>query len=323
MEIGARLMLRGPEGWFLSRNAAIAVLGFILSLIGALGSAFYLEPAQKSEEAAARRIALEAAQAQMLRAANSYDNLAEHLGGLMFTVSLPPDASDEQHAAIGDLMRRALDHRHDGVRTYLAGLAVAGAIDYPAESSRYGALVAAEEANFNISTYRAANAFEGDLAMRMVKAQGAAAMKAITLRSDRLEAKRVASERGLNLLAITMMGSALVFLATIAGAGPKPPAPAPASPPGPRPGAGEIGMRQRLALIAVEKNNVARFGLLFAQLQAQAHPFHLAFRLTSLQRVPGPPPAEVFSQGLTKTSAFPRGARSDFYELYWADLSAG
>ena len=49
-----------------------------------------------------------------------------------------------------------------------------------------------------------------------------------------------------------------------------------------RPGAGEIGMRQRLALIAVEKNNVARFGLLFAQLQAQAHPFHLAFRLTSL-----------------------------------------
>jgi O-acetylhomoserine (thiol)-lyase len=31
-----------------------------------------------------------------------------------------------------------------------------------------------------------------------------------------------------------------------------------------RPGAGEIGMRQRLALIAVAKNNVARFGLLFA-----------------------------------------------------------
>ena len=61
-----------------------------------------------------------------------------------------------------------------------------------------------------------------------------------------------------------------------------------------RPSAGEIGMRQRLALIAVEKNNVARFGLLFAQLQAQAHPFHLAFRLTSLQRVPGPPPAELF-----------------------------
>ena len=57
---------------------------------------------------------------------------------------------------------------------------------------------------------------------------------------------------------------------------------------------GEIGMGQRLTLIAVEKNDVAGFGLLFAPLQAQAHPFHLAFRLTSLQRVPGPPPAELF-----------------------------
>ncbi len=66
------------------------------------------------------------------------------------------------------------------------------------------------------------------------------------------------------------------------------------------PAANELfrGLRERLArgrtLFAVEKNDVARFGLLFAQLQAQAHTFHLAFRLTSFQRVPGPPPAELF-----------------------------
>ena len=50
-------------------------------------------------------------------------------------------------------------------------------------------------------------------------------MKAITLETDRREAKRIASERGLRLLAITMLGAALVFLATIAGAGRKPPMP--------------------------------------------------------------------------------------------------
>jgi hypothetical protein len=38
-------------------------------------------------------------------------------------------------------------------------------------------------------------------------------------------AKPVASERGFKLLAVTMLGSALVFFATIAGAGPKPPTP--------------------------------------------------------------------------------------------------
>lgn len=218
-------MSLGGTGWLLSRNAAVAALGFILSLIGALGSAFYLGPAQATEDAATQEIGLKSAQAQMLRAATAYDDIAGHLGSLLFTVSLPRDASDDERAAVGDLMRRALDHRHDGVRAYLAALAVAGAIDYPAKSPRYEALAAAEHANFNIDTYRAANAFEADLAMRMVKAQGDAAMKAISLESDRREAKRVASERGFNLLAVTMLGSALVFFATISGSGPKPSAP--------------------------------------------------------------------------------------------------
>ena len=53
-------------------------------------------------------------------------------------------------------------------------------------------------------------------------------------------------------------------------------------------------MGQRLALVAVEKNDVARLGLLLTQLQAQAYPLHLAFRLASLQRVPRPSPAKVF-----------------------------
>jgi len=61
-----------------------------------------------------------------------------------------------------------------------------------------------------------------------------------------------------------------------------------------RPGAGEIGVGQRLALVAVEKDNVAGFGLLFAKLKAQADPIDLIGDLASLQRVPRPPPAEVF-----------------------------
>jgi len=64
--------------------------------------------------------------------------------------------------------------------------------------------------------------------------------------------------------------------------------------PRPCPCAGEIGMRQRLALVAIEKNNVPGFGLLFAQLQAQADPFDLAGDLASLQRVPRSPPTELF-----------------------------
>src|ERR1700688_445782 len=61
-----------------------------------------------------------------------------------------------------------------------------------------------------------------------------------------------------------------------------------------RPRPGEMGMRQGLALVAVEKTDVAGFALPLAQLQAQADPIHLAGGLAPLQRVPGSPPAELF-----------------------------
>src|SRR5271166_539031 len=56
----------------------------------------------------------------------------------------------------------------------------------------------------------------------------------------------------------------------------------------------EIGVRQRLALVAIEEDNVASLSLLFAQLQAKADAFDLAGDLASLQRVPRPPPTKLF-----------------------------
>jgi hypothetical protein len=57
---------------------------------------------------------------------------------------------------------------------------------------------------------------------------------------------------------------------------------------------GEVGMRQRLAFIAIKQNDVAGRGLLLAQLQTQAYPIDLAGNLPPLQRVPRPPVTELF-----------------------------
>ena len=61
---------------------------------------------------------------------------------------------------------------------------------------------------------------------------------------------------------------------------------------GPRPR--QIRVRQGLALVAVKENDVAGLGLGLAQLKAQPHALDLAGALAAFQRVPGPPPAEVF-----------------------------
>src|SRR5947209_9468283 len=60
------------------------------------------------------------------------------------------------------------------------------------------------------------------------------------------------------------------------------------------PGAGEVGMRQRLALVPVEQNDVAGFGLLLAQLQTQADTFDLGGDLAALQRVTRTSPTKLF-----------------------------
>ncbi len=204
--------------WLRSRTAAVALVGFALNLGGALGSAFWLDPAEGKENAASRDALAEAARSRAILAANALDEVAMHMGSLVFGVSTPPGASDDVAATLHDIRTRALMRQHDGVRGYLAVLGVAGAIDYPAEKARYEALVEAERANLTLETYRAANAFEGDLAMAMVKAQGNAAMKAITLQRDRMRAKAVVAGRKQTLLGVSLMGSMILFLAAMTGA---------------------------------------------------------------------------------------------------------
>ena len=53
-------------------------------------------------------------------------------------------------------------------------------------------------------------------------------------------------------------------------------------------------MRQRLAFVTVKKNDIASFSLTLTKLQTQTDPVHLAGGLASFQRMPGPPPAELF-----------------------------
>jgi hypothetical protein len=228
--------LRGKFAGFSSANVAIVLLGFLLNLIGVIGGPIYLAPAQRAHEALSLEIALQTARAKMIRAATAFDELAEHLGSLVFSVSVDPEAPQAVGETIHELRLRALDHRHDAVRSYIAKLAVvAGAVDFRTASQQYEALVEAERANFNIDTYRAANAFEADLATRMVKEEGDAAMRAITLQGDRTKARQTVVYRGMTLFLVTTLGSTLVFLAAMAAASRPAPAPEPGSaqrPPG-------------------------------------------------------------------------------------------
>ena len=60
----------------------------------------------------------------------------------------------------------------------------------------------------------------------------------------------------------------------------------------------QIGMRQRLALVAIKQHDVSGLGLGLAQLEPEPHALDLSRDLPSLQRVPVPPPEVFFRSAL-------------------------
>ena len=209
-------MAREPD-WLRSRSSRLVLLGFAANLAGLLGGALWLAPAEKAVDEASRAIALESTRAQLIRAATATAEVSDHLGALVFSVPVGDDPTDAYRRTLAELFTRALDRGHESVRAYVAELAVAGAVDFDSTIRRYERLVAAEQANFNLDTYRAANAFEADLAMAMVDAEGAASMKALKLQGTLREAKAVAARRRLLLTLSAAAGATVIFAAAFSG----------------------------------------------------------------------------------------------------------
>ena len=74
----------------------------------------------------------------------------------------------------------------------------------------------------------------------------------------------------------------------------------------------QIGMRQRLALVAVKQHDVASLGLGLAQLKPEPNALDLVRDLPPLQRVPWPPPPEVFFRSALESCDGPISTSSRF-----------
>src|SRR5271166_2174679 len=74
----------------------------------------------------------------------------------------------------------------------------------------------------------------------------------------------------------------------------------------------QIGMRQRLALVAIEENDIAGLCLGLAQLKPEPNALDLSRDLPPLQRVPWPPPPEVFFRSALESCDGPISTSSRF-----------
>jgi hypothetical protein len=204
----------------ISLRQAVAVLGFAINLLGLLGGALYVAPAQQRLEDLTLELGQKTAQARAVVAADETMILGEQMCALAFSVSLPSGASDALRATMRDLYMRSIARRHDAARTYIAALGAAGAVDFAQEWPRYQTLAGAEAADFNWQTYQAVNAYLPALSMRMSDFAYRATMKTFEIHRDRKQARNELKNRQMLVTLVATLGSALLTAAALASASP-------------------------------------------------------------------------------------------------------
>lgn len=197
-------------------------LGFGITVLGLLLTQFYVEPAQKDRSDIQERLSASRAKAKILSSANATNNIFGQLGSMVFTLNSHDQPNEAGVEAVQTLQLRAIDWRHDGVRTYIAQLGVAGEVDYKPTAAAYERLVDDEIQLGTDVAYRKANEFEADLSMKAVTDTGNAAMDAIRLHSAFFNIDAIVQYRKLILMIVTVLGSAFILVATLIAMSPKP-----------------------------------------------------------------------------------------------------
>jgi hypothetical protein len=236
------------RSWWSIKRLAI-LIGFLLTVIGALGPQFYVGPVEDRAQDIDQGAKTLAARIDNLRAAQSQYLLFQQMGVLVYALNATGVASggSSQETTLNRLYQLSLLDRSSAVRQMLGELALAKQLDYRQTSDQYGALIATARKDFSLSAFQAVDDFETGA---MSKADGwmaklqQALLAAEHAKSD-LDA--LASRRKLQLLVVMTLGSTVLLAANLLSEKPPESADIPPTP-------HESAAAERLIALAMEES---------------------------------------------------------------------
>lgn len=201
--------------WSPKRSAIL--IGFILTVLGSLGSQFYVEPVAAAASAHDQLQKDLGAKIDAIRVAKSQYILFQQQGALiqaLYAAGLAAEGG-AQRDVLGNLSQLSLLNQSSALRPMLGELALAHVIDYRVTSDRYNALIATARKSFGVASFAAVDEFEksilaqGDaLTARLLQNYGAAG-------AAKSAADASAERRRLQLLALLTLGSAVLLAANL------------------------------------------------------------------------------------------------------------
>jgi hypothetical protein len=241
-----KLKILSPALFSFKRLAIL--IGFLLTVIGALGPYFYVGPVEDRAQDVDRAAKTLAARIDNLRAAQSQYLLFQQMGVLVYALNTTGVASggSSQETTLNRLYQLSLLDRTFPLRQMLGELALAKQLDYRETSDKYGELIAAARKDFTLPTFQAVDGFETEAVHKadawMTKLQQAL-LDAEHAKSD-LDA--LAARRKLQLLVVMTLGSTVLLAANLLSEKPAESTDMPSTP-------AETAAAERLVALAMEE----------------------------------------------------------------------
>ena len=198
--------------WSLKRSTIL--IGFILTLLGTVGAATYVEPAERAAAGVDARLSEAAAKIEVLKNAEASYWMFQQQGDLIFAL-WAMNTKDEARDVIGDLIKLALYDRADPIRTVIGQLALANELNYRQTWDAYTALTDKALKENSFGNFMAVAAFEKGFIEKAEKKVGDLQMGRLSLISDKTRADRRVEQHKLMLLVLTTLGSTFLLAANL------------------------------------------------------------------------------------------------------------
>jgi hypothetical protein len=201
--------------WSAKRLAIL--IGFVLTILGSLGSHFYVDPVQdrsawldeQSKDVAAKIDTLKSAQAQYL--------LFQQQTSLVFALNAVGFGAGDaaERTQVTNLYQLSLLDRSNAVRAIIGELALARIIDYAQTRAKYAALIETARKDFSLAVYTGVDDFERATMEQANSLMNALQQNYLNLGQAKAEADRIVDQRKVVLLALITLGSTFLLAANL------------------------------------------------------------------------------------------------------------
>jgi hypothetical protein len=201
--------------WSAKRTAIL--IGFVLTILGSLGSHFYVDPAQNFSAWLEEQSSDVAAKIDTLKNAQSQYLLFQQEASLVFALNAAGfgAADGPERTTISHLYQLSLLDRSYAVRAMIGQLALANLLDYRQTSDKYQALITTARQDFSLAAYTSVDDFEKATMDQANSQMGRMQQNLINLGQAKRANDHTIDQRQVTLLALITLGSAFLLAANL------------------------------------------------------------------------------------------------------------